>query len=225
MLLNLISIKVVIGRFLKEYNIDDTNYVDDLPQWTRDAIEIIGIPNYFIPKHTIKKIESNRCSLPCDIENLYGIWVTNSTDRAQTITELGKLEIRNNPLIGAGIKRETPERFMYGNISGNFLNTSFSSGYVYIAYKGLPTDCDGYPMVPKDTKLNNALQYYFIWRMALSGYTHPVISPKDALALWEKNYPAAANSVNWMDISELQEFTNMWTNPILGDLHTNNYIV
>ena len=60
--------------------------------------------------------------------------------------------------------------------------------------------------------------------MSLSGYKHPVIDFQSAFQLWERKYPAAANSVNWFDLQDYQEFTEMWTNVLLGDLHANQYI-
>jgi hypothetical protein len=42
--------------------------------------------------------------------------------------------------------------------------------------------------------------------------------------MWERLYPRAANSVNWMSLQEYQEFTELWTNVLMGDLNAHNYI-
>lgn len=223
MLINYISIKQTIGRFLKEFGLDDTTYVDDLPLWVEDAIQIIGIPNYYVYKYKLITIENSRGKLPVDIENLYGLFVTNAFTLADSTADLRRLFIRNNPLIGANIKTSKHEA-AFGSINGRYIHTSFETGKLYIVYTGVPLDCEGYPLVPKDALLNQALQYYFIYRMTLSGYKHPVIDFKTALAMWEKLYPAAGNSVNWMDLQDYQEFTELWTNPLLGDLNANFYI-
>lgn len=225
MLLNYISIKQTIGRFLKEFGIEDTTYIDDIPQWVEDAVQIMGIPDYYVNRYKLSTVTASKCPIPCDIENLYGIWVSSDLNKCENTTGLKRLFIRNVPMLGKGKGIEMPiHPVAYGNINGNFVHTSFEAGTLYYVYKGIPLDCDGYPLVPKDAKFNEALQYYFIYRMALSGYKHPVIDFNTALQLWEKKYPSAANSINWMDLQELQGFTEMWTNPLLGDLNANNYI-
>ncbi len=223
MLVNYISIKTTIGRFLKELGLEDTSYAQDIPQWVEDAVQIMGIPNYYVYKHRMIKIEDYRGTLPCDIESIHGFWVTNNYTKCTSINLMRRLFIRNSPLFGEGIQTVTGSTG-YGSVNGGFIHTSFKKGIVYLVYQGIPLDCDGYPLVPKDAKVNEALQYYFIYRMSLSGYKHPVVSFDMAYQMWTRLYPAAANSVNWMDLQDLQEFTEMWTNVLLGDLHNNNYI-
>ena len=181
MLINYISIKTTIGRFLKEYGIDDTSYVEDIPQWVEDAVEIMGIPNYYVYKHRVIPVNEYRATLPCDIQNLKGVWVTNNFSEAQNISQLRRLFIRDTELLGKGIQTTNHET-AYGSINVRTLHTSFRQGLVYISYTGIPLDCDGYPLVPKDAKFNEALQYYFIYRMSLSGYKHPVIDFQSALS-------------------------------------------
>lgn len=223
MLINYISIKQTIGRFLKEFGLDDTNYVDDIAQWTEDAIQIIGIPNYYTYRYKFMPVENYRSRLPCDIDNLFGIWVNHDLNKAKDTEGLHRLFLRNNPLFGKGIN--TPQHgTAYGSINGQFVHTSFQTGILYFVYKGIPLDKEGYPLVPKDALLNEALQYYFIYKMSLSGYKHPVIDFKTALQMWTKLYPQAGNSVSWFDLQDYQEFTELWTNVLMGDLHNNNYI-
>ena len=220
----LISIENIIGRFLKDYNIEDTTYVDDFPQWTQDAIEIMELSNYYTVQPTVKKVENYRCALPCNIESLCGIWIAEDNKIVTNVLGLNKLVIRNMPLIGHSFP-QPQHRVAYATIDGNFIHTSFESGYIYIVYKGIPLDCNGLPMVPKGAKVAQALEYYYIKRMMLSGYKHPIFTYGDIEALWKQSYPAAANAVNWMDSNDLQEFKDMWTNPIIGDLNSNNNLV
>lgn len=223
MLINYISIKKTIGRFLKECGLDDTAYVEDIPQWVEDAIEIIGIPNYYVYRYKLQQVRNFRAPLPCDIEHLYGVWVSDDLNLATDINQLRRLTIRNSPLFGKGIN--TPvHSTAYGSINGNFTHTSFEEGKLYYVYKGIPLDCDGYPLVPKNAFLHEALQYWFIYKMSLSGYVHPTVSRQEAYQLWTKLYPQASNDISWFDLQDYQEFTEMWNNTLMGDLHNNNYI-
>lgn len=225
MLINYISIKSTIGRLLKEFGLPDTAYVEDIPQWTADAIEIIGIPNYYVFKRHLGKVEGSRTKLPCDIENLWGVFVAPGYNTTTNHNNLKRLFLQNSPFFGKGQGYETTDRLSsYGSINGMYLDTSFDKGYVYFSYQGIPLDCEGYPLVPKNAHLNTALQYYYISRMSLSGFKHPILDFASANSLWEKHYPKAGNDINWMDLQDQQDFTEMWTNPILGDLNANNYI-
>jgi hypothetical protein len=223
MLINYISIKTSIGRFLKELGLDDTAYVEDIPQWTEDAINIIGIPNYYTYRYKLVSVADYKACIPCDLDSLFGVYITNDGCIAPDVSSLRRLIIRNSPLLGKGY--QTSDSIVgYGSINGKYVHTSFKEGTLYFVYRGIPIDDEGFPLVPKDPKINEALQYYYIMRMSLSGYKHPVLDFKDSMALWERHYPQAGNSVNWMDLQDYQEFTELWTNPLLGDLHANHYI-
>jgi hypothetical protein len=241
MLTNYVSIKQTIGRFLKDLGLADTAYVDDIPQWTEDAVQIMEISNYYTYRYKMVKVEEYKAMLPCDHENIYGFWVANGFGQAQQINNLRRLFIRNSPLFGAGIftdnrteniygvpkvniNTSTPCVAQYASINGGVAHTSFRQGWLYIVYSGIPIDCDGFPLVPKDAKVQEALQYWFIYKMSLSGYVHPVVNRTEAYQMWERLYPRAANSVNWMSLQEYQEFTELWTNVLMGDLNANNYI-
>lgn len=241
MLTNYISIKRVIGGFLKDLGLSDTAYIEDIPRWTEDAIEIMEISNYYTYRYKLIKVEEYKAMLPCDHQNLYGFWVTPTCEQTTQINNLRRLFIRNSPLLGRGIFTDSTEQKIYGvpqdnvntstsetnhygSINGGVVHTSFRQGWLYCVYSGVPVDCEGYPLVPKDAKVTEALQYWFIYKMSLSGFVHPVVTRAEAYQIWTRLYPAAANSVNWMGIQEYQEFTELWTNVLMGDLNANNYI-
>jgi len=98
----------------------------------------------------------------------------------------------------------------------NHLPHNLPSNIIFL-YKGLPCDAEGYPMVPKSAKTNEALRFWIIYNLGIMGYEHPVVKWNDALTLWEKNYPRAKNELNWMDAQEQQEFTEMWNTILIGD--------
>jgi hypothetical protein len=224
MITNLISINSTIGRFLKDLGLEGTSYVEDIPRWTEDAISILGASSYYVYRRQKQEVRDYKCPLPCDMEVLHSIFVTDTLEEALDIKQLKRLFIRDSPMFGGDLFTTTNGAAAYGSINGNTLHTSFDKGVVYFVYKGIPIDCDGMPLVPKSAELNTALQYYYIYRMALSGYKHPVLDFKDALQLWERHYPRASNDINWMNLQEYQAFTELWTNPLLGDLNANNYI-
>ena len=49
-------------------------------------------------------------------------------------------------------------------VQSNIMTTSFKDGYVEVAYQALPTDEDGFPLVPDNMDFREALRYYIIYR-------------------------------------------------------------
>ena len=67
MLINYIPIKQSIGRFLKECGLPDTAYAEDFPVWIEDAIDIIGIPNYYTYGYALSEVVNHKAALTTDI--------------------------------------------------------------------------------------------------------------------------------------------------------------
>jgi hypothetical protein len=223
MITKFITTKNFIGRLLTIYGLDSTSYSHLFPQMIEDAISIIGIPDYYINKDASIPIINHKGQLPCDIEHAHSFWVGKTLYDESNATNLCRLIIRNNPLIGKAIKAPIHDT-AYGTTNGRFIEVTFEKGIVILVYKGLPCDEEGFPLVPSDADFLQALEYYCIMRLALTGYKHPILDYNSAYQLWEKHYPRAGNSVNWMNLEEYQEFTEMWNNSILGDLRALNYI-
>lgn len=217
-----ISSKQFIGRLLSDLRLEGTDFINNIYQWIEDGIEIMEIPKYYTYKHTRKEVNSGRVSLPCDIMYLMDVLSSNNcrVDENYQIKEyifgLGRIVIRNSHLLGAGVDIPVIHN-QFATLNGNFLNMTFDRGSVLFIYKGLPCDAEGYPMVPKNAKVNEALRYWIIYNLGLMGYEHPVIKWNDAYTMWTRTYPAASNVVNWPTLQEYQEFTEMWNNRLLGD--------
>lgn len=48
------------------------------------------------------------------------------------------------------------------NVSDNFIFTSFASGYVYLAFKALPIDDEGFPLIPDNRRFKEAVKAYIV---------------------------------------------------------------
>lgn len=97
------------------------------------------------------------------------------------------------------------------------MHTTFESGKVLYAYYRPPLDEDGFPLVPDFGLTIEALNYWVIYKMSLGGFKHKVISFDKAYQMWMQLYPQARNRVNYPSLEEMQSFTRMQTNPIIGD--------
>lgn len=208
---------------MSDLNLQGTDFLVNIGQWIEDGIEWMEIPKYYVLRSERKEVREGRVLVPASWNFIKAVLTTTNYkvdeeyNRIEYIQGLRRLIIRNNDLIGTGIKLGQIDN-QYGNMNGNYLYTSFTKGSVLFLYKGLPLDCDGFPMVPADAKVIEALNFWIIYKLGLMGFTHPVLSWDTAYKLWEKTYPAAGNSASWMTAQEYQEFTEMWNNIFRGDV-------
>lgn len=221
--MKLLSTKKQIGQLVQNMGVDIIAYRHLFPQWFEDAISIMGIPDYYVIRREEIEVVDNKALLPCDIENLHSLWITTGlTTLPNTCNGLVPLVLRDNPLIGSELV-DYGNVVQYGNINGNYLYTTFKTGKVLVIFKGMPLDEEGYPQVPDNANFRMALEYYLVYRLIILGYSHPAFTFQTARQLWELHYPRAANDINWMDLQAHQDFEDMWTNPLLGDIRLNAY--
>jgi len=219
---NLLNIEHLEARFVREFGIKNLSYIIDLDTWARDGIHDMRIPNFYQVKDKEVKIIDGSACLPIISDMFVSAYYYSNNTSPFTTSSSYELFIRNDNTLGSnGLPCAGS---MYATVSGNKIYIKQQEGFIRIFYKDVPTDCEGKTLIPNNSKVIRALMYYFIYRMGLSGYVHPVVNWETALQLWEKDYPAAGNDASWFTEAELQAFTEMWTNPLLGDVHRNNYI-
>ena len=54
---------------------------------------------------------------------------------------------------------------MQYKLDSGYIYTNFESGYVQVAYRGFPIDASGYPMIPDDPKVKEALKCHIIYKL------------------------------------------------------------
>lgn len=221
-MVNLIEIENIEARFIREFGIKNLSYIIDLEVWARDGIHDMRIPNFYQIKDKEIVVVDTKAKIGCTSDMLIGAYFYTDNTVPFSTTSAYELLIRNDNNLGsAGFPCAGN---IYATIQGGYIHVKPDCGFIRLFYKDVPTDCNDKVLIPNNPKVIRALMYYFIARMALSGYVHPVIDFQTAQAFWDREYPAAGNDASWFTEQELQAFTEMWTNPLIGDLHRNNYI-
>jgi hypothetical protein len=211
------SSKKLIGQLIADINLDINDIEHRLFEWINDAIDIMDITKHYVWKREFVDVEEGLAELPCGMDFLHSIWIRNGHGQMEY------LNLTGSPLIfERGIFYETVG--LIGSIEGHHLRTAFRKGRILVIYKGPPCDCDGYPMIPKSAKLDEALTYYLIQRLALKGYQHPIIKFEDARNIWLNSYVGAASDVEWFTLPELEEFSRFWGTVQVDSMTDNLYI-
>lgn len=215
--MNLKSSKQLIGSLISDINLDIADIEHRIFEWIDMALDIMDITKHFVLKREIIDVEDYNGTLPCDLELLHSIWVRGGCGGMQYVN------ITGSPMVfeRTGFYEMTGT---LASIEGNSLKTSFRRGKVLVIYKTPPKDCDGFPMIPKSAKLDEALMYYIIYRLALKGYKHPVVSFETAYQQWNNLYMGAANDVEWFTLPELEEFSRLWGTIQVDGITDNLYI-
>ncbi len=220
-MINLMEIENLEARFIREFGIKNLSYIIELDTWARDGIHAMRIPKFYTIKDKNIKITNGKGAIRINTDMLVAAYYCYDIENF-SIANSYELLIRNDNNLGSiGFPCQGT---IYASIEGGNIHIKQPNGNIKLFYKDVPTDCNGKTLIPNNPKVITALMYYFIYRMALSGYVHPVIDFQTAMQLWEKEYPAAGNDASWFTEAELQAFTELWTNPLIGDLHRNNYI-
>lgn len=106
----------------------------------------------------------------------------------------------------------------YYEIQGNHIQTSFEEGFIKIYYLSMPVCKEGYPLIPDNQNLKQALEWHVIKRLIGSGYVHKVFSYDKADEQFEKYAGRAMNEVSSqsLDDAELAFSNNIRLVPPIG---------
>ena len=208
--INLISAEELIGEFLLDFDIQVTNYIPSLNRHIVRGIELMDIDTYFRRCSAKITIEENRGVLPCGMKYIEAIFFADNG--YPYLADIGYNDLTLVAEMPSHIKRYSDVYVEEGYITFNNFE-----GEVFVVYKGLPINGKGYVLFPDDAWLKEALYYFIIYKMSLSGFKHKIISREEAYQQWNMLYPRARNSVNFPSVQEMQSFTEMWNNPLIGD--------
>lgn len=141
---NYINIREVLSRVLRHPLLQDVSF-EQTVQYTIDFINIFGIPKLYEDKEVELHIENFRASLPEDLVSI-----------VQVKTKSGEC-LRN--MTSTFVPTESSNGLTF-KTQGNILYTAFKTGDVYIAYKAIPIDECGYPLLIDNSIFLKALESY-----------------------------------------------------------------
>ena len=96
-----------------------------------------------------------------------------------------------------------------------YLRFNMQTGYAIVAYQALPTDEDGYPMIPDDEDLKEAIFWYINMKLKYIDYNRHIEGAKDlykdAQYEWKSKKMAAYGNMMMLEgVDDLVTFQNVW---------------
>jgi hypothetical protein len=175
--------------------------------WAGDALESIGSVINLVDKTAYLTINNGKTSLPCDLHliksvSYRGHWLRYGS---QTFN----YNLHCDDCINAKVNSHD---FSY-TVNPNYINTDIEDGeQICVFYQAIPTDEEGYPMVPDNFYASECIFWYITKQLMLGGFEHPnkQITYEKAEMNYIKHRGQAENQLEMFDIPRFEAFANSW---------------
>lgn len=145
-----INIREVLSRITRHPLMTDIG-LEAAIQYTLDFIAAMGLPKIYTDNLADIEIKDYRAMLPCDLISIIQVRLKGTKECLRSMTD---------SFGGYGTKEDgTRGEYTY-KTQGRVIYTSFKEGHIQIAYKAIPVDEEGLPMLPDNPIFLKALELY-----------------------------------------------------------------
>jgi hypothetical protein len=106
-------------------------------------------------------------------------------------------------------------------IHDGYVKTNVESGYLMVAYQAIPTDIDGYPLVPDEPGFIEAIYWYIVMKLLYpqwrDGRVRDVVY-YDAKSSWNYYCKQAYGTAMMPNLDQLRSIKNSWLR-LIPDIH------
>lgn len=232
--MNYISINVIMDRLTRHPLMQDLT-LETVIDYAVDFMRIVGIPKTFIDKIEPIDIENYRGELPCDLYKIIQIRplnlskidaVDNTQEQSQILVDPRKPALRYSTDSFHMSPFNRGSDFTYKQ-QGNCIITSFEKGVVEVAYKALPIDDNGYPLIPDDSTYTRALELYIKVQYFTIQYETGKITIQ-VLNKAEQNYAWAVGQAQshmiMPSLDQMESISNLWNRLLPTRGHMNGFV-
>ncbi len=197
-----VSSKEIISRVYRDFRPATSGWQTDAVEWLGDVIERLGALPALEKKSASFTASSFRAPLPCDMVILHAVELD------------GRRLSRSGNQAGYGSPYREITSAWTGGEAGYLLNP----GYIILSgetdtgvfhYSAIPTDADGYPLVPNNPFLLQACFWYIVGRLALRGDTTRVTF-EECDVKYETYIRLAENDIAFPDIDTMEGIRASW---------------
>lgn len=146
-----INLQEIASRLTRHPLMIDLTF-EAIIQYTIDFIGTLGLPPIYLDKVVTVDIDNYRASLPCDLVAIRQVKDSKNNISLRATTDTFHLLHEENE----SIKRQEGTFKTQGNI----IYTSFKKGSIDIAYRAIPVDTEGLPLIPDNSIFLKALELY-----------------------------------------------------------------
>ena len=169
-----ISSKYIISKILRDFNITDSSWINDIYEWVGDVIAFTNVNMLYDTAYKKLKIEQGRVILNFSFESILYIQYKNThiykTDNPQLLNHC-----KCNLVCNTEIQYKQ---------NGNVLHFNIDDGEIIVYFLKPLTDENGYPLIPSDINFQESILWYVKTRLILQG-KETKINYNDALEMFE----------------------------------------
>ena len=176
-----------------------------------DFIRIVGTPPSFIDKTAIIDIHNYRGELPCDFYEMTQVRL--ARDKDHRVDDLAPTFRYTTDSFHMSPNKPHVSDLTY-KLQGNCIFTApLEEGQIEIAYRAMPIDDEGYPMIPDNSSFSRALEMYIKKQWFTIQYDLGKIS-QQAMVKADQDYAWAVGQAQTdlirPTIDQIESISNMW---------------
>lgn len=209
--MNYTNIKLIMDRLTRHPLMSDINF-ETVVDLAVDFIRIVGTPPSFLEKTAEVEIKDYRGELPCDFYEMIQVRTMKHPNEHQHTFRYSTDSFHLSP-------HKPKWSDLTYKLQGSCIFTSVPDGKVEIAYKAMPIDEEGYPLIPDNSSFSRALELYIKLQWFTIQFDLGKISSQ-VLANTQQQYAWAVGQAQTdlirPSLDQMEAISNMW-NKLLPD--------
>jgi hypothetical protein len=206
-----VSIKTILYDIAR-YPFVEGIQPEDIALYLNNLLALVGSPFAFEKKYKVITITDYRGALPCDLVRIDG---TKYIDATAVDVGWRHLKYASNIYHSDILDNDCPDKTCTSDesysINNGLIYTSFKDGELNMAYQGIATDEEGFPMIPDSAAFKQALKYYVLLQYAEPARYRGNV-PRDVYEDISKQYAwyvgAASNDLNMLSMDKAKSLEN-----------------
>jgi hypothetical protein len=227
------SLGTILWALLKNPLASELTY-EEAAEYALECIKLLGAPVLYLNKIVKLDLVSHKAELPCDILYIEGIrYYDGNTSYPITMREATNIyhinpeEFTNEQDTDFDLRGNHRRNEFTYTIQKGIIFSSIDEGCVEVAYKGIATDEEGYPLIPDHQKVQLALEYYILSRYLEPLWLMGKITDKAFEYIQQKRYfymPSANTALTMPGIDKMETLMNTLNRLIINTTaHQNNF--
>lgn len=212
MILQWTTSKRVLARIFRNIKGIPAEAMEDIPEWLAEAIGKLKTHHSLVLKHEPIEIKFYHGRLPCSAEILKGITYqgmrlrrgsgnpVDVEDVLRSISYVSNPEPTDESANWVEVYKSLPQvNELTYSLNYNKVETNIEEGEIWAWFWAIPTDSEGFPMIPDNEDYQEALYWYVRMMLIGTGWQDPVFDYGTCDAKWEKHAARAKNQITYPD--------------------------
>lgn len=226
-----VTIEPIIARIIRNTRVQDTSYLDDLPEWIAEAMGLMKTKQVLSPKYQDINMYFHKGKLPCDLDHIKAVEYNGCRlkegNSSKDITTSQDLSRKTDPIYISTLAPTTapdgasfwttkwedacvlPHHHKhYYQIEMGYITTSFADGVIRVHYKAMPVDENGMPLIPDNENYKQAIYNYVRAMMIGAGYKDLIFSESVLMQRFEIYAERAISEITYPSVDSMEDRVN-----------------